>query len=73
MKNQQSLIDRIHIKVHALRMLPKYKPSVFEQELNRMIAEGYADDCKECEDKAQQLKYQPIKPQSSGIGSLFGI
>lgn len=35
------VLDLIHIKIHALRMLKDtYKPSIFEQEINKIIAEA---------------------------------
>lgn len=41
-------LDLIHMKIHGLRMIPKYKPTQFEQEINRIISEDYQEKCREC-------------------------
>jgi hypothetical protein len=67
-----NLLEWLHIKVHALRMMDKYSPSKFEQELNRIIAERFSDSCHECKEKSLQLKYQPIQEKKEGFwGGLF--
>ena len=71
MKDKEFL-DLIHIKVHALRMLKDYKPSQFEIDVNKMIAELYASECKECKEKEVQLKYAPQEAKKdSFLGGLF--
>lgn len=70
MKNQDvdyiDFIDHLHIEIHALRMIPNYKPSNFEIKISRMVAELYEADCKECKEKLIQYKYQPQSQQSQG-------
>ena len=68
MKNKT--LELIHTKIHALRMMPNYKPSTFEFELNQIIAEEFKDDCAECKEKSIALKYQS-KPTQGFIGGLF--
>lgn len=66
----QQTLDLLHTKIHALRMMPKYSPSRFEWELNQIIAEEYKDNCSECKERAQQMKYVPYK-EKSFLGGLF--
>lgn len=69
--------DLIHAKVHGLRMIPKYKPSQFEQDINKLIAEEYAEECSECAAKLKLLeakeKLNLLQPQQqkSFLGGLF--
>lgn len=65
--------DALHIEVHALRLNPPGKVSPFEFKVNKMIAELYADDCKECKEKTIQYKYQPQPVQASQGGFLRGL
>jgi hypothetical protein len=65
------ILDLLHVKVHALRMTANYKPSIFEQEINKIIAEEYQFSCKECKETAERLKYQPITRKKSFLGGLF--
>jgi len=68
-------LDAIHFKIHSLRDYCKrqnYSPTIFEQEINKMIAEVYADSCDECKQTCEKLKYIPIQPaKQSWIGGLF--
>lgn len=61
-------LELIHAKIHGLRMMgSKYKPSVFETEVNLLIAEEFSQECTECAKKAEllnlQLKLKDMVPQ----------
>jgi len=70
-------LDLIHAKVHGIRMIPKYKPSKFEEDLNLLIAEEYQDECSECKAKYKILNLKTelnqVQPQQkeSFLGGLF--
>ena len=64
-------LNLIHIKVHALRMQKGYKPSLFEQEINKIIAEKYKSVCDECRSTAERLKYIPPQQPKSFLGGIF--
>jgi len=51
MTTDKEVLDSIHINIHALRLMKGYKPSDFEIRINRMIAERYASNCKECRER----------------------
>lgn len=63
-------LDLIHVKIHALRMQEDYKPTKFEYELNKLIAEIYQKDCEECKTTAEKLKHQSYQKQSF-FGGMF--
>lgn len=74
MKSSKTL-DLIHAKIHGLRMLPKYKPSKFEQELNVLISKEFESECIECKNKlkaldlkAQLKEVEPEKKKESFLG-----
>lgn len=62
--NKNKVLNLIHIKIHGLRTLSEYKPSVFEHDLNRIIADAYKDECSECHEKFEKLKSSPEKEKS---------
>lgn len=71
-------LELIHAKIHGLRMIPKYRPSQFEKDLNKIISEEFKDDCSECRHKIKLLELQeklnPSQQQqkkSSFLGGLF--
>ena len=69
---QNKTLDLIHTKCHALRMMPKYNASIFEYEVNKIIAEEYQNVCAECKEKFERLKYAPTPDGKSGfLGGLF--
>ncbi len=65
------IVDWLHIKIHALRMMEKYAPSIFEQQLNKLIAEEFANSCAECKDKVHELKYKPIEQKKGFMAGIF--
>lgn len=71
--NDKEFKEKIHIEIHALRLIPNYKPSIFEQKLNRLIAEEFKDKCSECKEKFDRLKYQTMQEQKKGfLSEVFG-
>ena len=66
-------LELIHIKIHALRMIPNYKPTNFEYELAKLISETFADSCSECKEKVNFYKYNPAPKQNSGVLGFFGV
>lgn len=68
---KDELLDLIHIKIHALRMMKGYKASQFEVDVNKLIAEEYKDNCKECREKLETLKNNPSQKKTNFFGELF--
>ena len=67
----RKVLDLIHTKIHALRMMPNYKPTLFEQEMNCIVADRYSKTCSECEKKAEYLKYHPAEIKKGVIERIF--
>lgn len=55
--NKEKALDFIHTEVHAMRINPPKTVSNFEWRINKLIAELYSEDCHECKEKADRLKY----------------
>jgi len=71
MESDRELLDAIHLNIHALRLIPKYKPSEFEFKVSKMIAEKYAGRCKECREKFEQYKNaKPVEKKAGFMGRL---
>jgi hypothetical protein len=51
--------DQTHLLVHALRLIPNYKPSDAELKLSKWISELYASECLECKAKNEYYKTLP--------------
>lgn len=70
-------LELIHAKIHGLRMIPRYKPSKFEHELNVIICEEYQNDCVECKNKLKAIKLKEelkeLEPQEEKKGFLGEI
>lgn len=71
-------LDLIHMKIHGLRMIPKYKPTQFEQEVNYLIADEFTSVCAECRLKEKELsikaelkQLQPQQQKTSFLGGLL--
>lgn len=68
----QQVLDRIHIEIHAIRLIPDYKPSKFEQNLNKIISEEYSKECKECKERVDRPKEPKEKKGMFGqIGDII--
>jgi len=69
------ILNELHIQVHAMRNLylqNNTPATIFEQKLNKIIAEAFANDCSECKDTTERLKYTQVQPtKQSWIGGLF--
>lgn len=70
MNNDAEFMDWLHIKVHAMRMLPDYKPTVIEFDINKAVAEYFSIECPECKERFDRLKY--AVPENKG-GFLKGL
>lgn len=57
--NDKEFIDEIHVNIHALRLLPNYKPTEFERKINKMIVGRYSSSCKECRDRRSKVNEKP--------------
>lgn len=66
-------MDLIHTNIHALRMIPGYKPTEFERRIAMMISDFYKDKCADCKEAEMRMKYAPATPQQQGVlDKLFG-
>ena len=73
-QNDKQILDAIHINIHAVRLLPNYKASLFEQKVGLLISSKYAPECKECHDAKERLNNpNNNKPDSfmDRIGGMF--
>ena len=69
----EDILDFIHTQVHSLRLIPNYKPTPFEYQINKIISELYSDICLECQEKFNKIKYSPEPQQQTGfLRKLFG-
>jgi hypothetical protein len=66
----KTALDEIHLEIHAARRIPNYKPSIIEQNVNKIIIERYSDVCNECKSRGEQLKNAP--PKKEGFLSKLG-
>lgn len=68
-------LNALHVEVHALRNVQiqnNSSPTIFEQKVNKIIAETFADTCSECKHTVERLKYQqPINQKQSFLGKIF--
>jgi hypothetical protein len=71
MKNE--VLDLIHIKIHALRMMKNYKPDTFVVDVNHLIIEEYKSSCKECRERFEKIKYVPEVTQAQEKKSFLDI
>jgi hypothetical protein len=70
--NDKEVLDLIHINLHAVRLLPNYKASLFEGKVSFVITEHYASSCKECAERLIVLKNPPKnKNFISKLGDAF--
>jgi len=69
----QKLLDSIHIEIHAIRLIDGYKPSKFEQKLNKLIAEEYSNNCKDCKERLDKLKNAKPNEKKSFFGNVGDI
>ena len=74
MTTDQQILDKIHVNIHAVRLLPKYQATEFERRVANLIVEKYADTCDECREVKERNKVNP--PQNKNflnkLGDLFG-
>jgi hypothetical protein len=77
---KSKVLDLIHAKTHGLRMIPKYKATKFEQEINKLILETYQIECIECREKLEisnlreQLEKKEGKTSNSNpLAKLLGM
>jgi hypothetical protein len=69
---RNKILQDIHLQIHALRLVPNYKPSMFETKMNQMIAEEFSTTCKECKERFEKSKYAPAVPTKEGFFSKIG-
>lgn len=63
-------LDKIHILIHSLRLIDKYKASNAEKKINDIIIARYSATCEECKQRGEQLKLAP--PQKEGFLDKIG-
>jgi len=79
MLTDQQILDKIHINIHAVRLIPKYAPSEFEKRVSALLLEKYAESCEECKAILERNKLMaslPLPTQNKGflgkLGDLMG-
>lgn len=60
---KSEVLDLIHVKIHALRMMKNYKPDQFVVDINKIIIEEYKNSCIECKERAERFKNSPQQTQ----------
>jgi len=67
-KNKEAL-EQLHLEVHAIRLIPKYKASEFEFRVSKIISERFAFKCKECRERNERYKNTPVVVKKAGLMS----
>lgn len=74
LRNQKNkeFSDKIHMQIHAVRLLQNYKASPMEINISRIVIERFKDECKECKDVGEKKKTQPVKKEGfiTKLGNL---
>jgi len=63
--------DRLHLEIHALRLLNGYKPTQFETRINAIVSEVFADECPECKERIQLEILQKKHPMQQSTKSWW--
>jgi len=68
MVTDKEILDKIHILIHSLRLIPKYASSEAEKRVSNLIIEKYSETCEECREVREKNK---IMPQGVGNKNFF--
>ena len=73
--NKDQGMDKVHMLIHAGRLIPKYSPTELERRFSHIVLEVYGDTCDECKEIKEKNKLFPPPSQDKGvmgkIGELF--
>ncbi len=63
LRNQKNkeFADQIHMEIHAVRRIQKYKANPMEVNISKFVIERFKDECKECKEVGDKKKTQPTK------------
>lgn len=72
MITDKEIFDKIHVNLHAVRLLPKYVGSEFEKRISALLVEKYADTCDECREVRDKNKLNPNAHQNKNFFDKLG-
>ena len=72
--DKENILDNIHINLHAVRLMPNYKPSEFEKKISWIVSKHYAtnENCQDCRASLLIMEQAKANPQKSGILNKIG-
>lgn len=68
--NDSEILEKIHINIHAVRLIKGYKPSEFELRVSKLIVDKYKDHCDECREVSMRTP-EAHKNFIEKLGGLF--
>jgi hypothetical protein len=66
----EEILKKMHINLHAVRLIKGYKPSEFEVRISKLLLERFKNTCDECHEVAEK----PIPEHKNflhKLGDLF--
>ena len=72
MTTDSQILDKIHVNVHAVRLIPGYKATEFERRIGALIVDKYADTCDECKAVHEKNKLLPQVPANKNFFDKLG-
>lgn len=66
--NDKEFMDKIHILIHSVRLIPNYKPSEFEKKVSLAVIEKFSSSCSECKSVGENAKN--VKPKKSILNKI---
>ena len=55
MTTDKEFADSVHMEIHAVRRLEKYKASPMERNISKLVLNHFTD-CKECQEVKEKIK-----------------
>lgn len=59
--NDKEFADAVHMEIHAVRRIAKYKPNPMEVNISRLVLKRFQDTCEECKEMGEKIKNTPVK------------
>ena len=64
--------DAVHLNIHAVRLIPNYKPSLLDKKISKLVIEKFMLTCKDCKEIEMKMRYAPEEKESSFLKRIGG-
>ena len=72
MITDEKFCDRVHMNIHAVRLLKNYKASEFEKSISELVILKFSPICNECRMRGEMNRLQMLTKKQGFLSNIFG-